>query len=130
MSEVLLAIETSGRWTGVAVAEGSRVMAARQVETRNSHNEMLPGLVAEAMSKAGKDFCDLGLIGVSIGPGSFTALRIGLLYAAGIAFAHCMKIVTVMTLDVLNACLNVEDGIRLPLVDAYKGEVFTALYKG
>jgi len=130
VKDMILAIETSTWWTGVAIAEGASVIASRQEETRNSHNEMLPGLVEEVISKVGISLSELELIGVSIGPGSFTALRIGLLYATGIAFAQSVKVVPVMSLDVLNASLDVEGDFRLPLIDAYKGEVFTALYEG
>lgn len=132
MNDLLLAIETSSIWTGAALAEKDKILAERSVESRSRHNEVLSGSIQEVMREAGKDFTDLSLIACSIGPGSFTALRIGLLFAKGIAFAHCLKIVPVMTLDVLNASLPIEDEaeFRLPVLDAYKGEVFTALYKG
>ena len=132
MSDLVLAIETSSSWTGAALAECCKILAERSVESRSRHNEVLVGLIEEVMKEAGKDFTDLSLLACSIGPGSFTALRIGLLVAKGIAFAHSLKIVPVMTLDVLNASLPIEDEaqFRLPVLDAYKGEVFTALYKG
>jgi len=132
VSDLVLAIETSSSWTGAALAEGEEILAERSIESRSGHNEVLAGLIREVMREAGKDFTDLSLIACSIGPGSFTALRIGLLVAKGIAFAHSLKIVPVMTLDVLNSSLCVEDEaeFRLPVLDAYKGEVFTALYKG
>jgi tRNA threonylcarbamoyladenosine biosynthesis protein TsaB len=132
MSCLILAAETSSFWTGAALAEDARILAERSVESRSGHNEVLPGLVKKVLKEADKDFSDLTLLGVSIGPGSFTALRIGLLFTKGIAFARSLKIVPVMTLDVLNASLAVKDEkeFRLPLLDAYKNEVFTALYMG
>lgn len=132
MNDLVLAIETSSVWTGAALALGEEILAERSRESRSRHNEVLSGLIAEVMARTGKGFPELSLLACSIGPGSFTALRIGLLFAKGIAFAHCLKIVPVMTLDVLNASLCVEDEteFRLPVLDAYKGEVFTALYKG
>ncbi len=132
MSELTLAIETSTVWTGVALAENDRILSERSVESRSRHNEVLPLLVAEVLSESGKRFSNVSFLGVSIGPGSFTSLRIGLLYAKGVAFARSLPIVPVMTLDVLNASLPVcdEAEFRLPVLDAYKNEVFTALYKG
>jgi tRNA threonylcarbamoyladenosine biosynthesis protein TsaB len=132
MSCLILAIETSSFWTGAALAEDERILAERSVESRSGHNEVLSCLVKEIMKEADKDFSDLTLLGVSVGPGSFTALRIGLLFTKGVAFARSLKIVPVMTLDVLNASLAVKDEreFRLPLLDAYKNEVFTALYVG
>lgn len=132
MSCLILAVETSAFWTGVALAEDARILAERSVESRSGHNEVLPRLVRKVLKEAGKDFSDLTLLGVSVGPGSFTALRIGLLFTKGIAFARSLKIVPVMTLDVLNASLAVKDEkeFRLPVLDAYKNAVFTALYMG
>jgi tRNA threonylcarbamoyladenosine biosynthesis protein TsaB len=127
----LLAIETSSQWTGVAVVEDGKVIAGRSLESRSSHNEVLAGLIEKVLGDAGRKINDVGLLAVSIGPGSFTALRIGLLTAKGIAFARRLRIVPVMTLDVLNASVGFEDeGLRIPLMDAYKGEVFAALYRG
>jgi tRNA threonylcarbamoyladenosine biosynthesis protein TsaB len=132
VSDLLLAIEASSGWTGAALAWGSKILAQRSVESISRHNEVLAGLIEGVLRKAGKGFADLSLLACSIGPGSFTALRIGLLFAKGIAFAHSLKIVPVMTLDVLNASVKTQDDLefRLPVLDAYKGEVFTALYKG
>lgn len=131
MSELLLAIETSAQWTGVALADAGSVLAWRCVESRARHNELLSGLIEELMKETGFNFENLGMLAVSVGPGSFTSLRIGLLTAQGIAVSHSLKIVPVMTLDVLNA--SFESGcdaeLRLPVMDAYKGEVFTALYR-
>lgn len=132
MSELILGIETSTAWTGVALSDGHEPLAHRHVESQASHNEVLSGLVDEVMVEAGTKYGDLALIACSIGPGSFTSLRIGLLTAEGIAFAHNLEIIPVMTLDVLNASYPVqtEAEFRLPIIDAYKNEVFTAFYQG
>jgi len=132
MSGLLLAVDTSGLHTSVALAEPGGVVAQRSLESRSSHNEVLAGLIEEIMTQTGKGFHDLSLLAVSIGPGSFTALRIGLLMLKGIAFARGLRIVPVMTLDALNASLppDAEAGLRVPVVDAYKNEVFAALYRG
>lgn len=132
MSELVLALETSAQWTGVALADKGEVIVERCMESKARHNELLAGLIADVMEEQGKDFDKLGLLALSIGPGSFTSLRIGLLVAQGIALAHSLQIVSVMTLDVLNSSYESGDEaqIRLPVMDAYKGEVFTAVYRG
>lgn len=132
MSDLILAVETSAAWTGVALARGRELLAHRTEESTARHNEVLAVMIKEVVQGRGKSFDDISLIGLSIGPGSFTALRIGLLVAKGIAFCRGIKIVPVMTLDVLNASLEIggPDQFRLPLIDAYKGEVFTAFYEG
>ncbi len=132
MNPLILAIETSSLWTGVAVSQGAEILASRQLLTQAGHTEALSALIAECLTHSGKESKDIDLLAVSIGPGSFTALRIGLLTAQGIALARGIKIVPVMTLDVLNESLpfSEEMEFRLPVIDAYKNEVFTAFYQG
>lgn len=129
---VILALETSSRWTGVAIAEDGVLLSDETKETQSSHNEALAGMVKVVLEKSGKKMEDMESIAVSIGPGSFTALRIGLLMAKGIALVSGLKIIPVMTLDVLNASLETQkdDELRIPVMDAYKGELFAGLYNG
>jgi tRNA threonylcarbamoyladenosine biosynthesis protein TsaB len=128
----ILALETSSRWTGVAIVEDGKLLSYETKETQSSHNEVLAGMIKEVLKRSGKKIEDMESLAVSIGPGSFTALRIGLLMAKGIALVRELKIIPVMTLDVLNASLEIpkDDELRIPVMDAYKGELFVALYKG
>lgn len=132
MKELLLAVETSTLRTGVALSKGEEILAHVHPEQTSRHNEILYPLIYEMMGKAGIRFGDLDLIAVSIGPGSFTGIRIGFLAAQGIAAALSLNIIPLMSLDVLNLSTAVDDEaeLRLPVMNAYRGEVFTALYKG
>ena len=67
------------------------------------HQERLAPLVAEAMAQAGAAFPDLDRIGVTVGPGSFTGLRVGLAFAKGLAIALGIPCVGVGVLDALAA---------------------------
>jgi tRNA threonylcarbamoyladenosine biosynthesis protein TsaB len=89
--------------------------------------ELMPA-VAEVMSRAGVGWADLDAIAVGVGPGMFTGLRIGLATARGLAGASGLPLRPVSSLAALAA--GIEGQLRLPLIDARRGEVFGALYDG
>ena len=82
------------------VRDGVVLADAAEPESR-SHAKSLPGLVARALAEAGVELGGLDALAVSIGPGSFTGLRIGLGWAKGVAFAARIPLVTVPTLEAL-----------------------------
>jgi tRNA threonylcarbamoyladenosine biosynthesis protein TsaB len=89
--------------------------------------ELMPA-VADAMERAGVDWTDLDAIAVGIGPGTFTGLRIGIATARALATAAELPLRRVSSLAALGA--GIEGVVRLPLIDARRGEVFAALYEG
>jgi tRNA threonylcarbamoyladenosine biosynthesis protein TsaB len=90
-------------------------------------SELMPA-VAEVMSRADVDWGDLDAIGVGVGPGMFTGLRIGIATARGLARGSGLPLRPVSSLAALAA--GIEAPLRLPLIDARRGEVFGALYEG
>jgi tRNA threonylcarbamoyladenosine biosynthesis protein TsaB len=90
-------------------------------------SELLPA-VAEAMARAGVGWRDLDAIVVGVGPGSFTGLRIGIATARALASANDLSLRPVSSLAALAA--GIEAPLRLPLIDARRGELFGALYEG
>jgi tRNA threonylcarbamoyladenosine biosynthesis protein TsaB len=89
--------------------------------------ELMPA-VAEVMERAGVDWKDLDAIAVGVGPGTFTGLRIGIATARGLATAAGLALRRVSSLAALGA--GIDNLVRLPLIDARRGEVFAALYEG
>jgi tRNA threonylcarbamoyladenosine biosynthesis protein TsaB len=89
--------------------------------------ELMPA-VAAAMDQAGAGFGDLRAIAVGVGPGSFTGLRIGVATARALAAAGGLPLVGVSSLAALAAGIEAE--LTLPLIDARRGELFAALYRG
>jgi len=89
-------------------------------------SELMPA-VADVMSRAGVGWGDLDAIAVGVGPGSFTGLRIGLATARALAGANRLPLRRVSSLAALAA--GIEAPLRLPLIDARRGEVFAALYE-
>jgi tRNA threonylcarbamoyladenosine biosynthesis protein TsaB len=89
--------------------------------------ELMPA-VADAMEGAGVDWSDLDGIAVGVGPGTFTGLRIGIATARALATAAGLPLRRVSSLAALAA--GIDNLVRLPLIDARRGEVFAALYEG
>ena len=89
--------------------------------------ELMPA-VAEAMERAEVDWDDLDAIAVGIGPGTFTGLRIGIATARALATAAGLPLRRVSSLAALGE--GIDGLVKLPLIDARRGEVFAALYEG
>jgi tRNA threonylcarbamoyladenosine biosynthesis protein TsaB len=89
--------------------------------------ELMPA-VAEVMARAEVDWGDLDAIAVGVGPGTFTGLRIGIATARALAASAGLPLRRVSSLAALAA--GMDQLVRLPLIDARRGEVFAALYEG
>ena len=126
---MLLAIDTSTRNVGVAVYDGIRVLSESVWTSQDYHTVELAPAIAEILLRSGKQFQDLKLIAVAIGPGSFTGLRIGLAVAKGIALAGHLPIIGVPTLDFVAESQPVSAGIPLAAVlQAGRGRLAVGWY--
>lgn len=94
----LLAIETASDICGVAIYDELEVTASREETLDRKHAEKLPDFCEQVMTESGLAVDNLQGIAVSIGPGSFTGLRIGLSFAKGIAFSANLPLLPVPTL--------------------------------
>jgi len=126
---MLLAIETSTRQLGVAIAEGGRVLASYEVLADYPHAVELPGAVTRVLEAARTTLSRIEEIVIDIGPGSFTGLRIGLAFAKALAFGTKKPMVAVPSLDVLAAQVLFAPGLVCPLLDARQQNVYAALYQ-
>lgn len=129
----VLGIETATIACAASLSVDGTIVARRHLHQKNVHAETLMGMVADVLEESGRELNDLDVIAVSIGPGSFTGLRIGLSVAKGLAYAREMRIVSVPTLEALaNAALPAvpkEEGyFVLPMLDARRDEVYYQLF--
>ena len=130
---IVLGIETSTTVCAAAVAGDGAVRADAWVDERNVHAEMLLLQVDRVLTAAGVPLKELSGIAVSIGPGSFTGLRIGLSVAKGLAYAAGIPIVAVPTLHALAARTIAEEALPpgcavLALIDARRDEAYAQLF--
>ncbi|NLT96266.1 MAG: tRNA (adenosine(37)-N6)-threonylcarbamoyltransferase complex dimerization subunit type 1 TsaB [Clostridia bacterium] len=126
---IILSIDSATPVAGVAVIDQNTILAESFLNTGNTHSEQLLPLIDRTLREVKLSLNDLDAIAVSIGPGSFTGLRIGLATAKGLAQVSGLKLVAVPTLDALAQNLADLDGYICPILNARKGEVYTALYE-
>ena len=98
---MLLALDTATPAVTVAVADGERLLAERTVVDARRHGELLAPAVAAVLRDAGVDCRDLTSVGVGVGPGPFTGLRVGLVTARTLGATLGVPVTGVCTLDVL-----------------------------
>jgi tRNA threonylcarbamoyladenosine biosynthesis protein TsaB len=126
---VILTIETSTPLEIVAVVESDRTLAERRTTAGRGRRDELAGSVAEVLDESGAGLSDLAAIAVSIGPGRFTGLRVGLATAKGLAVTSGLGVRAVRTLPALALSAGVRDGLVCPALDARRGEVYASLYR-
>lgn len=125
----ILAIDTATWRCSVAVVRDGIVLAERGERTTSNHAGTLPRLVEEALAAAGEPLGRDDALAVTIGPGSFTGLRIALSFAKGLAFGGGHPVVGVPTLDALALVAPPMPGRLCTVLDARKREVYAALYE-
>ena len=125
----ILALDTSTLVSSVAIASSEKLIAELILQTKLTHSEVLMPHIEQILAMTKLEKADLTGIAVSIGPGSFTGLRIGLAAAKGMAYALKIPIVGVSTLAALAYHYPVPKIYIAPLLDAQKGNVYTALYR-
>lgn len=110
---MLVAIDTSTQWIGIALYDGTRVLAEHSWRSKNYHTIELIPAIADMLAKCQVRPNQLTGIGVALGPGSFTGLRIGLSAAKGLALGQNLPTAGVPSLDVLAAS---QPGLRRPMI--------------
>lgn len=123
----ILAIDTAGPYLSVAIAKDEKLIAQYKSKSEQSHSDMLAPAVEKLLKKAKLRPKNIDLYAVSIGPGSFTGLRIGVAFIKGMNLFANKPVVCVPTLDAMVFCINAE--VVCPVVDAKRQNVYTTIYK-
>lgn len=130
----LLAIDTASTLCAACVLETDtgREEGRAVLDLGKGHAEQLMAVIADAMGRAGVAFPELGGVAVSIGPGSFTGVRVGVSAARGLAMALKIPAIGVTTLEVLAAEARQRFGAVkvMSALDAGRGEINAAVYDG
>ena len=124
----ILAIDTSTQVSSVAVVSDGKLAAELTMQAKLTHSETLLPHIEEVLGMANQKKEELEGIAVSLGPGSFTGLRIGLATAKAMAYALQLPIVGVPTLRALAWHFPMEGFQLLPMIDAQKGNVYVERY--
>jgi tRNA threonylcarbamoyladenosine biosynthesis protein TsaB len=125
----ILNLETATRNCSVSISkDGKNILCKEMAEAGYSHAEKLHVFIEECLKESNLTFKDLSAIAVSQGPGSYTGLRIGVSTAKGLCFALDIPLIAVDTLQVLASQLSISEGIIIPMIDARRMEVYSAIY--
>jgi len=127
---IILAIDTATVSASVAVMDGDAVLYETNTTVRRHHGEGLMPMIDHVVTAAGIDLGDIGLFAVTVGPGSFTGLRVGISTVKGLALVNDAPIAAVSTLDALAAGAAPLSGSLCALMDAGRGDVYAAFYEG
>lgn len=126
---LILNIDTSTETASVCLAKDGRILLLQKNDQQKDHAAWLHVAIRQIMESAGTALSNIDAVAVTIGPGSYTGLRVGLAAAKGICYALEKPLITVNTLLIMaNATRHEEADLFCPMIDARRMEVFTAMY--
>lgn len=123
---ITLGLDTCLAACSVALLDGDRVLSARSEVMARGHQERLAPMAAAVMAEAGLPFSALERIGATVGPGSFTGLRVGVAFAKGLAAALGVQAVGVGTLEALAAQA---EGLVFAAIDARRDQLYLQAFE-
>jgi len=127
-----LAFDTATKRGRFALADGAELLAYRPLNVTGSYADALLPVIQEMLADVGRTQDELTAIGVTVGPGSFTGVRIGVATAKGLAWGLGCRLVGVTSLEAMAGALLAEHPaaeVAVPVLDARRGEVFAAVYR-
>ena len=125
----ILNIETSTKNCSVSLTTNGKVIFLKELnEGSYSHAEKLHPFIVESVKEAQMSIHDIDAVAVSKGPGSYTGLRIGVSAAKGFSYALDIPLISIETLSSLAHSISIEEGYIVPMIDARRMEVYSAVY--
>jgi tRNA threonylcarbamoyladenosine biosynthesis protein TsaB len=125
----ILNIETATKNCSVSLAVDGQTLVCKEIsELGFSHAEKLHLFIEDVIQEAGISWSQLSAIAVSQGPGSYTGLRIGVSAAKGLSYALQIPLISVDTLASLAHQVTQNDGLIVPMIDARRMEVYSAIF--
>jgi tRNA threonylcarbamoyladenosine biosynthesis protein TsaB len=125
---MILAIDTSTPQIGVALYDGARVLAEHLWVSQARHTVELAPMVEKMLQQTGLTVSELTALGVAIGPGSFTSLRVGLSFAKGLAMSRNLPLIGIPTLEVAAAPVALDKRPLACLLPAGRGRLALGWY--
>lgn len=125
----ILNLETATKNCSVSISNSGKLIAFEELNTGGySHAEKLHVFIEQVLQKAALKFSDLAAVAVGKGPGSYTGLRIGVSAAKGICFALNIPMIAIESLEILAHAKSVDEGVLIPVIDARRMEVYSAVF--
>jgi len=126
---MLLAIDTSTAQIGLALYDGATIPGELVWQSRAHHTEQLAPALAILLERVGLTMDSVKSLGVAIGPGSFTSLRVGLAFVKGLAMARHLPLIGIPTLDIVAASIPLSDRKLGAVLQAGRGRLAVGWYK-
>ncbi|NOX25536.1 MAG: tRNA (adenosine(37)-N6)-threonylcarbamoyltransferase complex dimerization subunit type 1 TsaB [Deltaproteobacteria bacterium] len=126
---IILSLENSGMCGSIALTARDLCLAEYSLTSKITHSKRLLGSIDFIMRESLLDWPDIDAIAISLGPGSFTGLRIGLATAKGLAMATGRRLIGIPSLEALACQIQYTNRLICPVIDARKKEVYTAIYR-
>lgn len=126
---MLLAVDTSTVHVGLAVYDGTQVLAEMTWTSQQHHTVELAPVLAGLLDRSGVSMDMLSTLGVAIGPGSFTSLRVGLAFVKGLVLARHLPLMGIPTLDIVAAAQPVSKHPLAVVLQAGRGRIAIGWYK-
>ena len=126
---LILNIDTAVETASVCLSRDAECLWLTINEQQKTHASWLHMAIADMLTRTGNNIKDVNAVAVTIGPGSYTGLRVSLSAAKGLCYARNIPLITIGTLDLMAFAAKNEDcDLICPMIDARRMEVFTALY--
>jgi tRNA threonylcarbamoyladenosine biosynthesis protein TsaB len=126
---MLLAVDTSTSLVGLALYDGNTVLGEMMWTTKQHHTTELTPALSGLLKRCGVTMASVHALGVAIGPGSFTSLRVGLSLIKGIALARSLPVMGIPTLDVIAAAQPLAKQPLVTVLQAGRTRVAYSVYK-
>lgn len=125
----IIAFDTTCASSTVAILSDGATVSEISVDSSASHSQTILPIIDQAISSANMSIEDFKFVACSVGPGSFTGIRIGIATAKGLALPTKLKIIPVPTLLALAYNVSDRDSIICPIIDARRGQVYFSLFR-
>lgn len=125
----ILGIETSTKVGSLALVDNEELVAGADINIRLSHSSRLIPILDSLLKEAGWGIGDLDGVGVGLGPGSFTGIRVGLAAGQGLAFGTAIPLAGIGSFQAMVRGSSVPDGIHVPLRDGGRERIYGGRYR-
>ena len=126
---IILNIETATKNCSVSLSKNGKTLFCKEhADQGYSHAEKLHVFIDEVIKECKVDIKEINAVAVSKGPGSYTGLRIGVSAAKGLCYALNIPLIAIDTLEILASKVNQNDGLIVPMIDARRMEVYSAVF--
>ena len=126
---MILAVDSTSKSAGVAVADGENLLYESFMNNGLTHSQTLGPMIETALCRLGLSMKEMNAVAVTVGPGSFTGVRIGVCTVKGLAFPFRTPCIPFSTMEALALSAGPFEGVLCPVLDARRSQYYNALFE-